>query len=403
MNGLAPDELNQHFAGVSVSPQDSDERCKDVLNTANLDGFKFKEVGLADVVRAVSHFSSQARGEDGIPQSYVAKALPIIGEHLVGLFNSSFARGVFPDLWKKARVRPMKKCAAPKSPSDFRPISILCFLSKILEKIALDQMQEFLKKEKILDSLQTGFKKHHSTETAHLKLTEDIRRGIDKKYVTLLLLFDFSKAFDTIFPFRLLEWLKLMGFSRTALQWISSYISGRQQCICTQSQGSSSWINTNLGVPRGSVLGPLLFHLYINDIRDILDSRCIKHILYADDLQIYVQVPKESIDVGIQTLQQAASWWRGGLWVPLKVNKLKIKVIVFGGNRFINDFYSSAASRTIDLRDGACIPFSDTVTSLSIVLDSKLSWQAHIDHVTKKFNRVMFALRFIRRYTTETA
>ena len=91
-------------------------------------------------------------------------------------------------------------------------ISILCFLLKVLEKIALDQIREFLKKEKILDPLQTGFKKHHSTETALLKLTEDIRRGIDKKCVTLLLLFDFSKAFDTISPSRLLERLRLMGF-----------------------------------------------------------------------------------------------------------------------------------------------------------------------------------------------
>ena len=113
---------------------------------------------MADVVLAISHFSSQARGEDGIPQIVVAKALPIIGEHLVGLFNSSFALSVFPDLWKKARVRPMTKFAAPKSPSDFRPISILCFLSNVLENIALDQIQEFLKKEKILDLLQTGFK-----------------------------------------------------------------------------------------------------------------------------------------------------------------------------------------------------------------------------------------------------
>ena len=76
----------------------------------------------------------------------------------------------------------------------------------------------------------------------------------------------------------------------------------------------------------------------------------------------------------------------------LKLNKLKTKAIVFGGNRFINDFYSSAASRTIDFRDDASIPLSDTVTSLGVVLDSKLSWQAHIDHVTKKFNRVMLAL-----------
>ena len=194
-----------------------------------------------------------------------------------------------------------------------------------------------------------------------------------------------------------------MGFSRIALQWISSYISGRQQCVCTQSQGSSSWLNTNLGVPQGSVLGPLLFCLYINDIRDVLDSRCINHILYADDLQVYVQVPKDCLDVGIQTLHQmtrAVSKWAVG--ASLKLNKLKTKAIAFGGNRFINDFYSRVASRTIDLGDGACIPFSDAVTSLGVVLDPKLSWKAHIDHVTKKFNRVMFALRFFRRYVTET-
>ena len=255
----------------------------------------------------------------------------------------------FPGSLEESTRKTMKKCAAPKSPSDFRPISILCFLSKVLDKIALDQMQEFLKKEKILDPLQTGFKKHHSTETALLELTEDILRGIDKKYVTLLLLFDFSKALDTISPFRLLERLRLMGFSRTVFQWISSYISGRQQCVCIQSQGSSSWLNTNLGVPQRSVLGPLLICLYINDIRDVLDSRFIKQILYADDLQIYVQVPKYSIDMGIRTLQQAAravAGWAVG--ASLKLNKLKTNRIVFGRNRFINDFYSSAASRTID-------------------------------------------------------
>ena len=107
--------------------------------------------------------------------------------------------------------------------------------------------------------------------------------------------------------------------------------------------------------------------------------------------------------MGIQTLQLAARAVSG--WVVsacLKLNKLKTKAILFGRNRFINDFYSSAVSRTIDLGDGACIPFSDIVTSLGVVLDSKLSWQEHIDHITKKFNCVMFTLRFFRRYTTET-
>ena len=93
---------------------------------------------------------------------------------------------------------------------------------------------------------------------------------------------------------------------------------------------------------------------------------------------------------------------RVGAGASLKLINLKTMAIVFGGTRFINDFYSSATSRTIGLGDGASIPFSDTITSLGVVLDLKLSWQAHIDHGTKKFNRVMFALRFFRLYTTET-
>ena len=137
---MTPDKLNQNFVVVSISPQDSDGDCRNVINSAGFEGFKFKEIVLADVVFAVAHFSSQVRGEDGIPQSVVAKALPIIGEHLVRLFNCSFAQGIFLDLRKKPRVIPLKKSAAPKASLDFQPISILCFLSKVLEKIALEQV-----------------------------------------------------------------------------------------------------------------------------------------------------------------------------------------------------------------------------------------------------------------------
>ena len=230
----------------------------------------------------------------------------MIGERLVTLFNSSFARGVFPGLWKRARIVPLKECSAPKSPKDFRPIAILSFLSKVLEKIAHDQMREYIEKNKLLDIMQTGFRKHHSTETAVLRLIDAIRTGLDKGLVTILLLFDFSKAFDTISPCKLLVKLRSLGFSRAALLWIDSYISGREQMVTICSKVHSSWLKTNLGVPQGSVLGPLLFCLYINDLGDVLDSGCIEHILYADDLQIYIQVPRERVEEGILALQRAA-------------------------------------------------------------------------------------------------
>jgi hypothetical protein len=319
----------------------------------------------------------------------------------VSLFNSSFARGIFPGLWKRARVVPLKKCSAPNSPKDFRPIAILCFLSKVLEKIAHDQVQEYIAKHKLLDSMQTGFRKHHSTQTAVLKLTDDIRTGLDKKLVTLLLLFDFSKAFDTISPSKLLAKLRKLGFSRAALLWIDSYISEREQMVSTRTNENSGWLKTNLGVPQGSVLGPLLFCLYINDICDVFGSGCVEHILYADDLQIYTQVSRERVDEGISILEKAAkavSDWAAD--ASLTLNAGKTRAIIFGSNRFINDFYAGEP-RMIGLGGGVSVPFSDAVTSLGVVLDSRLTWEPHINCVTKKFNKIMYSLRFFRRYTTE--
>ena len=183
------------------------------------------------MILAVSHFSSQARGEDDIPQGVTAKALPTIGPFLVTVFNTSLVTGVFPEDWRRARLIPLKKKSAPSSPSDFRPITLLSFLSKTLEKLVHDQIVEFIARVGILDPLQAGFRKHHSTVTALMKFTEDIRTGFDKKLITIALLFDFSKAFDTISPTILLRKLSNMGFSRSVLCWIHSYLWDRKQQV----------------------------------------------------------------------------------------------------------------------------------------------------------------------------
>ena len=126
---------------------------------------------------------------------------------------------------------PLKKTAILSSVSHFRPIALFSFLSKVLEKIVHTQITDYLSHQQILDPLQTGFRQYNSTQTVLLKLTEDIRAGIDsdKKFLTILLLFDFSKAFDTTSPTKLLCKLSKIGFSRTVLLWIKSYIAGRTQ------------------------------------------------------------------------------------------------------------------------------------------------------------------------------
>ena len=133
------DELNDYFANSSVFPfEDPTESLNQIL-TAPPEGFKFKPVSEIDVILAVSHFRSQAREEDGIPQSVISKAVPVIAPYLARIFSASHTRGIFPSSWKKARIPALNKIPVPSSPSDFRPISLLSFLSKVLEKVAHDQ------------------------------------------------------------------------------------------------------------------------------------------------------------------------------------------------------------------------------------------------------------------------
>ena len=370
-----------------------------VIEFAPEEGFSLNSVTLNDVILAVAHFSSQARGVDDIPQSIVAKALPTIGPFLVQIFNSSLTNGAFPETWKKVQLNPLKKKFAPSSPSDFRPIALLNFLSKVLEKLVHDQIVDFITGTAILDPLQAGFRKHHNTATALMKFTEDIRTGFDRKLVTIALLFDFSKAFDTISPTILLRKLSSMGFSRARLCWIHSYLWDRKQQVASKSV-TSEWVTTNLGVPQGSVLGPLLFSLYINDVQQLFDGESVGHILYADDLQVYIQVPRDLIEEGIAKLaivaRKVSDW---AIRSGLRLNASKTQAIYFA-TPYSANLIEKMGLPGIELEQGVIVPFSETVCILGVILDRSLSWEQQINHVTKKVSKVLYTLRFIRSCTT---
>ena len=166
LHGFKTEELNNHFAGISVSPLENIEDAMNIISAANEESFAFKPINFTDVILAVSHFSSQARGIDGIPQKVIAKALPSIGNHLVQIFNTSFAQGIFPSSWKEAQIIVLKKIVAPSTVADFCPIALLCFLSKVLKKITHVKITEYLNINKLLDPFQAGFRRHHSIQTA---------------------------------------------------------------------------------------------------------------------------------------------------------------------------------------------------------------------------------------------
>lgn len=190
-----------------------------------------------------------------------------------------------------------------------------------------------------------------------------------------------------------------MGFSRMSLLWIKSYLQGRTQRVTSGNSGSG-WLETNLGVPQGSVLGPLLFFLYVNDLQHILTGHDVRHIFYADDLQIYLHVHKDELMEGIGRLSGVAKLvakWAAGS--GLRLNAGKTKAIILGSRRNVNTI-DEMGLPGIEVESGVCVPFSDEVVSLGVTLDSKLTWRPHVNQITKKVNRIQYGLRFIRSCTS---
>ncbi|CAK1577842.1 unnamed protein product [Parnassius mnemosyne] len=288
-----PDALNNHFLNIPGKNEVSLSLLTFFeFNGTNGNSFYFKEASEDEVVKVINSLQSNAVGCDGISLDML-KLLPkdVITE-ITYIINKSFATNTYPDVWKKAIVKPIPKTSNPVSMSDLRPISILPCLSKIIEKLACNQLTKYLEANNILPELQSGFRKKHSTTTALIEVVDDILTAQASGEGTILTLLDFSRAFETLNIPLLLSKLYFYGLSRNATQWFASYFKNRSQQVEIQLNGKGKTISgerpVNRGVPQGSILGPLLFIIYSADI--IKNIEYCKYHMYADDLQIYISV-----------------------------------------------------------------------------------------------------------------
>ena len=233
----------------------------------------------------------------------------------------------------------------------------------------------------MLDPRQSGYRSGFSTQTALIRVCHDVRQAVDSRCVTILVLFDFSKAFDTVSHSQLLIKLRKLGFSDGALKWIFSYLTGRLQAVIDDKGGCSEWLATTSGVPQGSVLGPFLFSLFINDVGDAL--KYSQHMIFADDTQIYLSCRPSEFASGIARIAHDVDVIAGfARENSLQLNISKSKVVVLGSRAFVSHIDIDTLPPIIV--EGTTIPFVNEVRSLGVIMSTNLSWRSHVMSVSRR-------------------
>jgi hypothetical protein len=394
------DRLAQFFVdkveGVRAATADADPPTFTPYSGQRLTSFQ--KISIEDVRRILLNSPPKTCILDPLPTSVLREFVDVLLPFIWVMCNASLQEGRLPDSQKAAVITPIlkKSNADPDELKNYRPISNLTFISKVIERIVAEQVTRHLNESNLMPPLQSAYRSHHSTETAIVKVLSDILEAVDAGKVTLLGLLDLSAAFDTVDHSILLQRLQTsFGMDGKALGWIGSFLTGRTQAVSYQ--GVTSGYNLlRFGVPQGSVLGPLLFLLYTADVASVAHRHGVSVHSYADDTQLYASCPAvEGQTSATRLLQCIADIDRWMSSNRLKLNADKTQFIWLGTRQQLEKI------RNIQLTvDGVDVTPLDCVRDLGVTLDSQLTMKQHVDIITRSCFHHLRQLRSVRQSLT---
>ena len=351
------------------------------------DSFNFRPVTTDDVKKEILNLDgSKANIQGDIPADILKASIDIHLNLITEIINDSFKNGIFPDELKLAEVSPIFKKKDSLKKENYRPVSVLSHISKIFERLMYKQIEEFMQDK--LSPLLTGFRKNHSTQQCLVNMLEEWKKNLDNNKIVGSIFMDLSKAFDTINHDLLVSKLDGYGFSSTALKYIKSYLENRKQRV-NINNSFSLWENIFAGVPQGSILGPLLFNIFLNDIFLFVTNSCLSN--YADDNTLYCFGENiEAVNKNLKTdFTVVIEWFYQNYMV---LNAEKCHYMCLGRNtenatfRFNQKVYENSKEETI----------------LGITIDNKLTFYSHVKEICKKTSQKISDLSRIAAYLSDS-
>ena len=369
--------LNKQYYSV-FTPETEDEIIPSLTdNYPSMSEIHVKVEGIEKLLKNLD--PSKATGPDQIPARILKQFATEFAPHLTTIFNVSLSKGDVPEDWRHANVIPIFKKGDKYLASNYRPVSLTCICCKLLEHIVVTNILKHLDHYNILVDCQHGFRSKRSCETQLLTLSHELLNNLHSGVQTDMIILDFSKAFDKVPHKKLLRKLDNYGIRGNTWNWVSAFLSNRMQQVALDGEVSSQ-LPVVSGVPQGSVLGPLLFLIFINDLPASVTS---KTRLFADDCILYRPILKQEDTVTLQNdLNNLAEWEKmwGMQFHPEKCNSLTVT-------------RSQSTYKTSYILKGHTLESVETAKYLGVTISHDMNWDKHIHNITAKANKILGFLR----------